>query len=103
MPKLKPGTIFPTDEEDAKIREAVASDPDSMLLEDKNVKLVSLKQVIKARRGRPKSDVTKTRISIRHSQDVIDAFKASGDGWQTRMDIALRDWLKQHNPKEIEL
>lgn len=39
---------------------------------------------------------TKSRITIRLSQEVVDAFRASGDGWQTRMDSALQDWLKTH-------
>ena len=46
------------------------------------------------RRGRPKSETTKTRITIRLSADVLDAFRSTGKGWQTRMDAALRDWLK---------
>lgn len=48
------------------------------------------------RRGRPKSEAPKKPISIRLSQDVLDAFKADGPGWQTRIDEALRDWLKTH-------
>ncbi|HEY3986478.1 MAG TPA: BrnA antitoxin family protein [Cedecea sp.] len=101
MPKLKPGTIFPTDEEDTKIREAVADDPDTMLLEKSEVKLMPLSKIIKARRGRPSSDNPKTRITIRCSPEVIDAFKSTGRGWQTRMDAALKDWLKQHNPADV--
>ena len=46
--------------------------------------------------GRPKAEVTKERITIRLSPDVLSAFRASGSGWQTRMDAALRDWLKDH-------
>lgn len=49
-------------------------------------------------RGRPKAAVTKERITIRLSPDVVDAFRATGDGWQTRMDAALKDWLKTHSP-----
>ena len=46
--------------------------------------------------GRPKAEVTKERITIRLSPDVLSAFRASGSGWQTRMDAALRDWLRDH-------
>jgi len=49
-------------------------------------------------RGRPKAAVTKERITIRLSQDVVEQFRASGDGWQTRIDAALKDWLKSHSP-----
>lgn len=47
-------------------------------------------------RGRPKAPVTKERITIRLSADVVQTFRASGDGWQTRMDAALKDWLKSN-------
>jgi uncharacterized protein (DUF4415 family) len=49
-------------------------------------------------RGRPKAAVTKERITIRLSQEVVEQFRASGDGWQTRMDSALKEWLKTHSP-----
>ena len=49
-------------------------------------------------RGRPKAAVTKERITIRLSQEVVERFRASGDGWQTRVDAALKDWLKDHSP-----
>ena len=45
-------------------------------------------------RGRPKSEVTKERISIRLSRDVLESFRGSGAGWQTRMDAALKEWLR---------
>lgn len=40
--------------------------------------------------GRPKSDNPKRAISIRLDAEVIDRFKATGDGWQSRMNEALR-------------
>jgi uncharacterized protein (DUF4415 family) len=40
----------------------------------------------------------KVAITIRLSPEVLDAFKATGDGWQTRVDRALKDWLKEHTP-----
>jgi uncharacterized protein (DUF4415 family) len=54
---------------------------------------VSLQTKLK---GRPKARATKERITIRLSPDVVQSFRASGDGWQTRMDAALKDWLKTH-------
>jgi uncharacterized protein (DUF4415 family) len=48
------------------------------------------------RLGRPKKDKTKMLISVRYEKHIIDAFRASGDGWQTRMNLALSDWLKSH-------
>ena len=47
-------------------------------------------------RGRPKAAVTKERITIRLSPEVLGAFRATGQGWQTRVDAALRDWLQTH-------
>jgi len=44
---------------------------------------------------------TKERITIRLSPDVVARFRASGDGWQTRVDAALKDWLESHRPAKI--
>ncbi len=46
------------------------------------------------RRGRPPADETKEAISIRLDRDVIAAFKAGGDGWQSRMNDVLREAVK---------
>lgn len=48
-------------------------------------------------RGRPKAESTKERITIRLSPEVVEQFRASGAGWQTRVDAALKDWLKTHS------
>jgi uncharacterized protein (DUF4415 family) len=45
-------------------------------------------------RGRPKAAVTKTHVNIRLDADVLEAFKATGRGWQTRINSALREWLE---------
>ena len=59
----------------------------------------SLPESLQAKlRGRPKAAVTKERITIRLSPEVVEQFRASGDGWQTRVDAALKDWLKTHSP-----
>ena len=41
---------------------------------------------------------TKERITIRLSREVVDQFRESGEGWQSRVDAALREWLKHHSP-----
>jgi len=46
------------------------------------------------RRGRPKAAVTKTPIKIRLDADVLAALRASGDGWQTRINDTLRASLQ---------
>ena len=48
-------------------------------------------------RGAQKSP-TKERITIRLSPEVVERFRATGAGWQTRIDRALKDWLKNHQP-----
>lgn len=53
------------------------------------------------RRGPQKSD-TKQRITIRLSRTVVEHFRATGDGWQTRMDAALQDWLKTHSATQVK-
>jgi uncharacterized protein (DUF4415 family) len=34
--------------------------------------------------------------NIRLDRDLVEAFKGTGDGWQTRMNDALREWARQH-------
>jgi len=46
----------------------------------------------------PQKTPTKERITIRLSREVVEQFRESGEGWQTRVDAALRDWLKNHSP-----
>jgi uncharacterized protein (DUF4415 family) len=41
-------------------------------------------------RGRPKSAVTKTSVTLRLDPDVLASFRATGKGWQGRMNAALR-------------
>ncbi|EIZ5131375.1 BrnA antitoxin family protein [Salmonella enterica] len=102
--KLRPGTILPSDEEDAKIRKAAKSDPDTMLLEDENIKLVPYSQLKTLRRkGRPVTDCPKVSVNIRYSPEVLDAFRATGSGWQTRMNAALKDWLRKHKPEDVKI
>jgi uncharacterized protein (DUF4415 family) len=51
----------------------------------------------KLRTRGPQKTPTKERITIRLSPEVLTPFRASGQGWQSRIDDALRDWLKKNS------
>ncbi|MFZ2737316.1 MAG: BrnA antitoxin family protein [Burkholderiaceae bacterium] len=42
------------------------------------------------RRGRPKAAMTKQAVKLRLDADVLAALRASGEGWQTRINETLR-------------
>ena len=50
----------------------------------------------------PQKTPVKERITIRLSPEVVQPFRATGDGWQTRVDAALKDWLKSHTPARTD-
>lgn len=95
MPKLKPGTILPTPDEDRAITGAARDDPDARPLSEQEWARV----LPTVRVGRPKStQPLKVPTTIRLSPEVSAAFRATGPGWQTRIDEALKEWLKDHEP-----
>jgi uncharacterized protein (DUF4415 family) len=46
-------------------------------------------------RGRPKKADAKVHIHIRLSPKVLGHFRATGPGWQTRIDEVLRKWVER--------
>jgi uncharacterized protein (DUF4415 family) len=50
-------------------------------------------------RGRPPVEHPKERINIRLSHEVVEYFKSAGDGWQTRIDSALRQFITEHKAR----
>lgn len=102
--KTKSGRVIelPSDEEDAQINAGIAGDSDTIEWTEENFKNAtrfdalpeSLKTKLRGR-GKQKS-ATKVSTSVRFDADVLEAFKASGKGWQTRMNDALREWLREH-------
>lgn len=84
---------MPTAEEDKTITAAARSDPDAQPLTPKQLKeMVPLRTL----RGRPKSGNKKLLISVRYSPEVVAYFKSTGEGWQSRMNEALREYVEQH-------
>jgi len=74
---------------------------DSPLLDDATLK--QMKPVSKAHPGiparvrGPQKNPTKVPVSIRLSPRVIEYFKRTGDGWQSRMDAALVEYVESHD------
>ncbi|MBI4755997.1 MAG: BrnA antitoxin family protein [Betaproteobacteria bacterium] len=60
--------------------------------------LPELRRKLVARRRGPGRAPLKVPTTIRFDADVLAALKASGKGWQTRVNEAMRDWLKTHSP-----
>jgi uncharacterized protein (DUF4415 family) len=54
--------------------------------------------MLRPKRGRPTSGSPKKHINLRLDAEVVAAFQATGRGWQTRLNAALKDWLKTHLP-----
>ncbi|OPZ09986.1 MAG: hypothetical protein BWZ07_02910 [Alphaproteobacteria bacterium ADurb.BinA280] len=86
----RPQIKIPTVEEDKAITAAAKSDPDALPLTP-----TQLNAMVPARalRGRPKSVSTKLLVSVRYSPEVLEYFKSTGAGWQSRMDSVLKDYV----------
>jgi uncharacterized protein (DUF4415 family) len=91
-----------TDEEEARIQAGIAVDPDAPELTDERLAAMrpatevfpesffeSIDEMRRSR-GRPPSANPKRPVTIRLDADVIDRFKATGKGWQSRMNEVLR-------------
>jgi uncharacterized protein (DUF4415 family) len=86
--------VMPSVAEDKIITAAAKRDPDAQLLTPTQLKaMVPLKALC----GRPKSEKTKQLVSIRYSREVVEYFKSTGDGWQSRMDNVLLKYVTQHD------
>lgn len=81
--------VFVTPEEDAEITAAALADPDAQPLTDEQ-----LEQMV------PWTEFIKThgvRVSTLFDRDLVHAFISTGEGWQERMNAALREWAVQHD------
>ena len=82
-----------TDEEDARITAAALADPDAQPLTDEMwAKAMTWEERQKRRRGErgPQRAPTKQLVSLRLDPDVLAHFRATGPGWQGRINAALR-------------
>jgi len=104
--------ITPTAAEDAAINAGIAADPDTFELNDADFARMRpasevlpelfgaamAAEMLKPKGGRPRVDNPKVYTGIRLDAEVVNAFRATGAGWQTRINNALKDWLRTHSP-----
>lgn len=60
-------------------------------------------KMVKRGRGRPPlpDSAKKVPVKVRYDQDIVEAFRSTGPGWQTRMNKALRQFLVEHSVREL--
>jgi uncharacterized protein (DUF4415 family) len=85
---------MPTVAEDRAITKAARSDPEAQPLTPTQLEAMV---PMRALRGRPKSENKKLLLSVRYSPEVIEYFKSTGDGWQSRMDGVLLKYVARHS------
>lgn len=90
-----------SNEEEAEVQRMIAADPDAPEATDEEIAQAkpfreafpdlaeSIDREI-SRRGRPPADITKTPVTIRLDPDVVKLYKATGRGWQSRLNDDLR-------------
>lgn len=92
----KPDFIMPTDEEDARINQGIALDPDNPELTERDFRRAVptsaiVPELAAQRRVRgPQKAPIKTLVSMRLDPDLLERLKADGPGWQGRVNDLLR-------------
>lgn len=76
--------VLPTPAEDADIDAGIGQDRDTY--EPSASEIASMK-----RPGRPLGSGSKTQVTLRLDTAALEAFKATGAGWQTRINALLRE------------
>ena len=79
--------IRPTEEEDRRINEGIAVDPDTYELDDEFFR--NAKPAVRGPQKAPK----KIPATVRYSQEVLETYRGLGRGWQTQMDRDLRSLI----------
>ena len=90
----RPAVVMPTAAEDKAITAAAKNDPDAQPLTPKQLRAMV---PMRALRGRPKSNNKKLLVSVRYSPEVVAYFRSTGEGWQSRMDGVLRQYVARHS------
>lgn len=96
MSKTTPKRVIrvPSVEENARIVAAAKADPDAQPLTR-----TQLKAMVPLKSGRPKSENKKLLVSVRYSPEVVEYFRSTGEGWQSRMDGVLQEYVSKQAPR----
>ncbi len=78
--------LMPTAAEDREILAGIAADPDTYEVSAEDFK--KLRPL-----GRPPSAAPKVHVNLRLDPKIVDFFRASGRGWQTRVNTALAAYV----------
>jgi uncharacterized protein (DUF4415 family) len=87
-----------SDREEAEIQRMIAADPDNPEITDKQIAQAKpfgevfphLSDLIRRGRGRPTVERPRKQVSLRLDPDVLEKFKATGKGWQGRINDVLK-------------
>lgn len=90
------GIKMPTAEENKKILRAARADPDAQPLTLKQLRAMV---PVASLRGRPKLENPKQLVSVRYSPEVLSYFRATGAGWQSRMDEILKAYVHRKSAR----
>lgn len=88
--------VMPSIEENRKIVAAAKADPDAKPLTKAQMQAMV---PLKALRGRPRSANPKQLVSVRYSPEVLAYFKGTGEGWQSRMDGVLKEYVSKQGAR----
>ena len=89
----RPPIEMPGAAEDRAITAAAKADPDAQPLTPKHLAAMI---PMRALRGRPKSTNAKQLASVRYCREVLEYFRSTGEGWHSRMDGVLRNYITRH-------
>lgn len=97
MSRLKRRAFPITDAVEASIQAGIAADPDNPELTDAELaRMRPASEVLPAalleslmRGGRSQGEKRKVQLTLRVDPDIVEAYRATGPGWQSRMNEAL--------------
>jgi len=96
MKKKKPNPYLIDDDNPELTEEFFANARPAIEVLEEQFGKAAVKKFLKAR-GRPRKAAPKIQMTFRFDPDIIETFRATGRGWQSRVNQVLREWVSSHN------